>query len=108
MNRSTLYEFLRNNSELEPRYTKIGRGNYPVFRVPYIWEHSYLLINNSRVTDFQALILFSKELVVRFSIHNDWQINIPYKDIEHFEVRDDLDIGYMYLHDDKKKYHEED
>ena len=105
MNRNTLFKFLRNDSELELRYTKIGKGSYPVLRVPYIWEHSYLLINNVRITDFQAVILFSNELVVRFSIHNDWQINIPYRDIEYLEVRDDLDIGYSYLHKDKKMYH---
>lgn len=104
MNRSTIYEHLRKDTELELRFTKIGKGNYPVLRIPYSWQESYLLINSVRITDFQAIILFSNELVVRFSIHDDWQINIPYSDIEYLEVRNDLDLGYTYLHKGKKKY----
>lgn len=104
MNRSTIFEYLRNDTELEIRYTKIGKGSYPVLRIPYIWQESYLLINSIRITDFQSIILFSNELVVRFSIHDNWQINIPYKDIEYLEVRNDLDIGYSFLHQGKKTY----
>ena len=104
MNRSTIFEFLRNDTDLELRYTKIGKGNYPVLRVPYDWEHSYLLINKVRITDFQAVILFSNELVVRFSVYDNWQINIPYREIDYFEVKEDMDIGYSYLHDGKKTY----
>lgn len=102
MNRSTIYEFFRNDSQLRPKHIKIGKGNYPVFAVPYWWEHSYLLINSMRFTDFQAVILFSNELVVRFDQFLDQQVNIPYKDIEFLEVREDMKIGYMALHKDKK------
>ena len=102
MNRSTIYEFFRKDSQLQPKQIKIGKGNYPVFAVPYRWEHSFLLINGSRFTDFHSLILFSNELVVRFDVYLDQQVNIPYKDIEYLEVREDMDIPYMALHKDKK------
>lgn len=102
MNRSIIYEFFRNESKLDARYIKIGKGNYPVFPVPYRWEHSYLLINGMRFTDFQAVILFSNELVVRFDKYLDQQVNIPYKDIEYIEVCEDLDVRYMALHKNKK------
>lgn len=102
MNRSTIYEFLRNDTELELRFLKIGKGNYPVLRIPYRWEESYLIINNTRFTGFQAVILFSNELVVRFDKFSDDQVNIPYKDITYIEVRNDIDIGYMALHDGNK------
>ncbi|WP_458456495.1 hypothetical protein [Methanobrevibacter sp.] len=102
MNRSTIYEFLRKDTELELRFWKIGKGNYPVMKVPYNWEHSYLIINNTRFTDYEALVLFSNELVVRFNTYNEMQVNIPYKDIEYIEVKEFLDIGYMGLHEGKK------
>ena len=104
MNRSTIYEYLK-GTELELRFIKIGRGNFPVLKIPYSWEESYVMINSMRVTDFQAIILFTNELVVRFTPYDNWQINIPYKDIESFEVCNDLDIGYSRLHQGKKEYH---
>lgn len=102
MNRSTIYEFLRKDTDLELKFTKIGTGSYPVLAVPLLWDGSYLLINSMRFTEFQAIILFSNELVVRFGIYSDMQVNIPYRDIEFLEVREDMDIGYMALHDGKK------
>ena len=104
MNRSLIYEFLREETDLELRFTKIGKGSYPVLRIPFKWDQSYLLINNMRITDFQAIMLFSKELVVRFMIGGDCQINIPYKDIEYIEVREDMDIPYQSLYEGKKAY----
>lgn len=105
MNRSTIYEFLQKDTELEYASTVISNRKYMVFRCPWKWEESYLLINKSRITNFQSVILFSNELVVRFGITDDRQVNIPYKDIDYLEVRNDLDIGYSYLYQDKKKYH---
>ena len=105
MNRSTIYEFLRNDSKLEQRFIKIGNGSYPVLKVPDKWDNSFLLINSMRIEDFQSIILFSNELVVRFMVYGDCQINIPYKDIEYLEVQEDMDIGYACLHQGKKKYH---
>lgn len=104
MNRSTIFEFLRNDTDLELRYTKIGKGSYPVMRIPYKWEHSFLQINDIRITDFQAIMLFSKDLVVRFDIYNDYQVNIPYSLIEYIEVTSDenFEIGYMALHKGNK------
>ena len=99
MNRSTIYEYLRKDTDLNLKFLKLGNGNYPVLQVPYDWEMSFLLINNIRVTDFQAVILYSTDLVVRFSPYDDWQVNIPYKDIEYIEVREFLDIGYIGLYD---------
>ena len=32
------------------------------------------------------------------------QINIPYKDIEYIEVREDMDIRYQSLYEGKKAY----
>lgn len=102
MNRSTIYEFLRKDTDLELRFTKIGKGHYPVLKVPDIWQMPFLIINKWRITDFQAIMLFSNELVVRFGIYDDAQINIPYKDIDYIEVHEDMDIGYMVLHKDEK------
>jgi hypothetical protein len=82
MNRSTIYEFLQNETELIYTSLNIGKGKYIVFMTPWAWENSYLLINNMRFTDFHSLILFSNELVVRFDKYLDQQVNIPYKDIE--------------------------
>ena len=106
MNRSTIYEHLRKDTKLNIKFLKLGKGSYPVFQVPYDWEMSFLLINSIRVTDFHSLILYSSDLVVRFNPFDDWQINIPYKDIEYFEVREFLNIGYMGLYDGEKKIYE--
>lgn len=102
MNRSITYEYLRNDVGLDVRYIKIGNGQYPVLKVPLTWDHSYLLINNMRFTDFQSIILFSHELVVRFYQFDDSQVNIPYGDIEYLEVREDLNIGIIGLHNNEK------
>lgn len=102
MNRSTIYEFLRNDTPLELKFTKIGKGSYPVLAVPFKWEESFLLINGMRFTNFQAVMLFSNELVVRFMMYGDCQVNIPYKDIEYIEVCDELNVGYMALHKGNK------
>lgn len=96
-NRSTLYDFF-NNSELFYSYTMINKRKYTVFQIPYIWENSYLMINDMRITDFQSVILFTNELVVRFSKYDDWQINIPYKSIKTIGVTNDLELGYQQLH----------
>ncbi len=102
MNRSTIYDYLRKDVPMEFRYWKIGKGQYPVLIPPYKWDRTYLLVNGSRFTDIQALVLFSEELVVRFDKYTDQQVNIPYKDIEYIEVCEDLDIGYEALWQDKK------
>lgn len=99
MNRSTIYEFLRKETPLELRFRKIGKGNYPVLQVPYKWDSSFLYINSMRVTDFQAIMLFSNELVVRFMIGGDCQLNIPYKDIDYIRIYNDEDIGYQELYE---------
>ena len=96
-NRSTLYYYFK-DTDLELRMLKIGKGTYKVFKVPFEWESSYLLINNVRITDFQSVILFTNELVVRFSTYEDMQINIPYKEIKYIAVSNDMDIGYRELH----------
>lgn len=101
MNRSTIYEFLRKDSPLELRFTKIGKGSYPVMVVPLKWDESFLLINGMRFTNFQSIILFSNEMAVRFMMYGDCQVNIPYKDIEYLEVCEELDVGYMALHQGK-------
>ena len=61
-----------------------------------------MLINVMRFTIFQAIMLFSNELVVRFMMYGDCQVNIPYKDIEYIEVCDELDVRYMALHQGNK------
>lgn len=106
MNRSTIFDFLKEDTELVLGYTDIGKGSYPVLRCPWDWDESYLLINGSRFTNFQAVILFSNELVVRFMMYGDCQVNIPYKDIEYLEVQHEMDIGYASLHQGKKRYHQ--
>ena len=102
MNRSTIYDFLINESGLKITWTYINDRKYMVFPVPYEWDNSFLLINSVRITDFQSIILFSYEMVVRFSPYGDAQINIPYKDIEYLEIRREMDIGYMALHKGEK------
>ena len=105
MNRSTIYDFLVKETDLKYTFTYISGGKYVVFPVPYDWDHSYLMINSMRVTDFQSIILFTNELVVRFDVRGTEQINIPYKDIEYLEVMEDMDIHYIGLHEGKKVYH---
>lgn len=102
MNRSTIYEFIRDETELLIRKINISGGNYLIAIVPYEWEKAFIYINSMRVTEFQSIILFSNELVVRFAVKDDAQINIPYKDIESFEIRKNEDIGYMKLHDGER------
>ena len=96
-NRSTLYHYFKDTG-LDMKMLKIGKGVYKVFQVPYDWEMGYLTINSMRITDFQAVILFTNELVVRFSTYEDVQINIPYKSIEYIKVEDGIHIGYQGLH----------
>ena len=94
VNRSTLYNYLQYKTELTLRYMKKGRGRFKVYIVPEEWRKSYLLINNVRITDFQALVLYTNELVVRFGRYDSSQINIPYREIKCLEIRNDLDIPY--------------
>ena len=105
VNRSTLYHYLQYDTDLVLRYMKKGRGTFKVFTVPEDedeWEKSYILINNWRITDFQALVLYTNELVVRFGRYDNCQVNIPYKDIEYIEVHEELDIGYTALYKGNK------
>ena len=99
VNRSTLYEYLYKQVHMVLRYMKKGRGTYKVFTVPEDWERGYLLVNNWRITDFQAIVLYTNEIAVRFGQYNNAQVNIPYKDIDSLEVRENLDVGYerVYL-----------
>ena len=99
-NRSTLYHFFKDNG-FQMKSLKIGKGVYKVFQVPYDWEMAYLMINDVRITDFESVIIFTNELVVRFNQFEDWQINIPYATIQYIEVSNDLDLGYHGLHMNK-------
>ena len=105
MNRQTIYKYLHDDVKLTFSFVHIGKGKYPIFIVPYKWQTSFLLIDDIRITDFQSIILFSNEIAVRFWVNDDAQVNIKYKDIEYFEVRETLQIGYMGLHNDEKVYH---
>ena len=99
MNRSTIYDFINKDTGLEQRYWKIANGNYPVFKMPYDWDHGYLFVNNIMFSDFEIIILFSSDMVVKFDTYtsNNRQVNIKYRDINSIEVRRDLDIGYLKL-----------
>ena len=97
-NRSTLYHYFMDTG-LEHRFTYIGKGRYNVFKVPFRWDSVYLTVNDIRLTDFQAVILFTNELVVRYgNIYDTCQVNIPYRIIKRISVGNDLDIGYEELH----------
>ena len=97
-NRSTLYHYFKDTG-MQLRHTKIGRGNYKVFLPDYKWDTIYLTINGVRFTDFQSIILFTNELVVRFnSMYDKSQVNIPYRIIKTIQLDNDLDIGYEELH----------
>ena len=102
MNRSTIYNYLIKDTELNIMEMKVGRGKYKCFYVPWEWDYSFLHINNSRIMNFREIILFSSELVVRFTNLDDWQINIPYNDIDYIGVVRDENIGYIGLQDGKK------
>ena len=97
MNRSTIYNYLMRDTELNFMEMKVGKGRYKCFYAPWDWENSFLYINNTRIRNFRDIILFSSELVVRFDRHDDWQVNVPYKDINHIEVIRDEYIGYIGL-----------
>ena len=96
-NRNTLYHYLK-DCGMQMKFLKIGKGTYKVFIPDYKWDTVYLTINSVRFTDFQALILFSNELVVRFSTYDTCQVNIPYRVIRTIQIDNDLDIGYEELH----------
>lgn len=107
MNRSTIYDFLLEDSGLEKQHWKIHNGNFPIFMMPYQWDHGFLIINETiRVSDFEIIILYSNELVVKFDkIENGRQINIKYRDIDSIEVREHIAIGYMKLENgERTKY----
>lgn len=97
-NRSTLYHYFK-DAGMQIRMMKIGKGTYKVFLPDYKWDSIYLTINNVRFTDFQSIILFSNELVVRFgNVYDNSQVNIPYKIIKTIKLDNELDIGYEELH----------
>lgn len=102
MNRSTIYEYLRNDTEMNMVQEKHGRGMFPVLYIPWSWDYSFLHINNSKIMNFQKVILFSTELVVRFTNLDDWQINIPYADIDFISVVRDENVGYVGLENGNK------
>lgn len=101
-NRSTLYDYLK-NTDLELRFTEHNGRRYKVFRIPYKWDESYLMINDVRITNFEAIILYTNEIVIRFMMYGDCQINIPYKEIHYIEVSNDMDLGYHGLRLNKKR-----
>lgn len=103
INRSTLYDYLQHHTDLVLRYMKKGRGTYKVFTIPEEWEKSYLLIDDWRITDFQALVIYTNELVVRFGRYNNSQINIPYTSIDSLEVREKYDIPYEKVYLNKEQ-----
>lgn len=97
-NRSTLYHYFT-DAGMQMRMMKIGKGSYKVFLPDYKWDTIYLTINDVRFTDFQSIILFSNELVVRFgNIYDNSQVNIPYRIIKTIQLDNELDIGYEELH----------
>lgn len=102
MNRSTIYEFLRDETGLNIRTIQISGRKYIIAIVPYEWESSFLYVNNMRFTKFQSIILFSNEMAVRFEVYEDYQVNIPYRNIDSLEVREDEEVGYMKLYEGKK------
>lgn len=102
MNRSTIYSYLMHDTELDYMKMRVGRGNYHCFYSPHNWDYSFLHINGSKIQNFRDIILFSSELVVRFTNLDDWQVNIPYKDIDYIGVVRDENIGYIGLQDGKK------
>ena len=101
MNRATIYDYLK-TTELDHVSTKVGRSRYPVLRIPFKWDSSFLYINNVRIADFQALILFTNELVVRFMIGGNCQLNIPYRDIHYISIAEAEEIGYQELHEKRR------
>lgn len=96
-NRNTLYHYFKDVGFMM-RSLKIGKGVYKVFIPDYKWDTVYLTINGVRFTDFQAVILFTNELVVRYTEYGKSQVNIPYKLIETIQFDNELDIGYEELH----------
>lgn len=108
MNRSTVFHFLKEETELELWSTKVGKWYYNVFSIPWKWETSYLFINNSRIRDFRDIVLFNKEMVIRFSNLTEEQINIPYKDIWYLDVEEEVDVRLVGILKRKKEMHHED
>ena len=96
-NRSTLYHYFK-DCGMQLRFTYINDRQYKVFIPDYKWDDVYLTVNGIRFTDFQSLIIFTNELVVRFSMYDTSQVNIPYRLIESIQLDNDLDIGYEELH----------
>ena len=103
-NRNTLYHYFKDSGMLL-RFTYINDRQYKVFIPEYKWENVYLTINGSiRFTDFQSIILFSNELVVRFNMYDTCQVNIPYRLIDTVQIDNELDIGYEEIHLNKQYF----
>lgn len=96
-NRSTLYHYFK-DCGMQIRFTEINNRKYKVFIPDYKWENIYLTINGVRFTDFQSIIIFTNELVVRFSMYDSSQVNIPYKLIKTIQLDNELDLRYEELH----------
>lgn len=96
-NRSTLYHYFK-DCGMQMRFTNINNRRYKVFIPDYKWEDTYLTINGFRFANFQSIIIFTNELVIRYNMSDNIQVNIPYKLIESIQLDNDLDIGYEEIH----------
>lgn len=96
-NRNTLYHYFK-DCDMQMRFTKINNRSYKVFIPDYKWETVYLTVNGIRFTDFQSIILFTNELVIRYGLNNTSQVNIPYRLIEALQISNNEGITYEKIH----------
>ena len=91
MNRSTIYDYLKNLEGFKPLFYKHGKG-YHVKFVPEVWiKYSQIVINDWWIEDFYSIILLIQGIVVEGET-GDMKVHVDYKDIEYFDVQ--FEEGY--------------
>ena len=94
MNRSTMYDYLKNIPELKALFYKHGKG-YHIKFVPEIWtQYSQVVINDWHIENFYSITMLIQGLIIEGEV-SDMQVHIKYGDIEEFSVY--LEEGYKVI-----------
>ena len=86
MNRSTIYDYLKNVENLRALFPRMGKG-YVIKFVPTVWmsTESQVAINDWYVEGFYSITLLIQEIIIEDEMGN-MQLHIRYKDIDEFKV----------------------
>ena len=89
MNRSVMYQYLKEIEELRALFYRHGKG-YHIEFVPNIWTGFTQIVVNTGGTDwivegFYSITLLIQEVIIRGEV-DDMELHIRYKSIDKFEV----------------------